>query len=749
MRIALVSLEVAGFRGGGIGTYVVEAGHALKAAGHDVTLVTSAPADPADRERLRALDDFTRVAFVEEAGDPEGPTRFAVARDTFRFAHLAHRTLCREVEGTHGGAPFDYVEFPDYQALGYVTVLEHRLLGTFPETVVAVVLHSPSQECLKYDDALHSVPPGARELVLLEDETIRTAANLWSPSTRLAELVAERLGTLGPGGAGTRIIRYPMRLAAALPPAPRRVSRLADLRFLYFGRIEPRKGVRALVEAFARLPDLQIDLVGRDLPTSPYGTSETDWLSRHDAPNVRFHGPLPRAQMLQRLADADVVVLPSPWENWPNTCIEAMAAGRVVVGGRHGGMGEMIEHGVSGFLCDGALADDIARVIEQDVGAALDRLDAIGAAAHARIRELSDPARYVAAIERLVAEWRPQPPAPGKAKAGATTAATAAGPPLVTIVTPFYREPREMIAEAVGSAIAQTARELEILVIDDGSPRADADEILAHVAGLDPRVRVVRKANGGLASARNLAVEQARGDHVLLLDADNRLRPDYVELALRAFARDETIDVVVPWFRVFGASPRAGTTFAPVPFHLSLALVRNAFGDAGAMFRARVFREHGLRFDPLVDVYSDWALWLDCARKALRVQRLPRVLYDYRVREGSLMDEQSWDRHVHLVGLLIDRHLPIDDPEVRDMLVTLTRAWGAGALLAALGGRPEYADRGHRMVDGFRPGSVRYRVADAIAKAAGAVPGVRPLVRALFGRLERLHGRFKDRRTEG
>src|SRR5690606_27952713 len=104
-----------------------------------------------------------------------------------------------------------------------------------------------------------------------------------------------------------------MALPAELPPAPAPRERLADLRFLYFGRIEPRKGVRQLVEAFRRMPELSIECIGRDGPTSPQGGSEVEYLSRRGPANVSFSPPLPRDELLARVRRADVVVLPSTW----------------------------------------------------------------------------------------------------------------------------------------------------------------------------------------------------------------------------------------------------------------------------------------------------------------------------------------------------------------------------------------------------------------------------------------------------
>jgi len=726
MRIALCSYEVAGMRGGGIGTYVSEAGRALKAAGHEVWLVTARPAKTGGAAGHEAA--FTRVLYIEDATTPRHEVHFGLARGPLKSAQLAFDLL------RQSGERFDYVEFPDYGAWGAVTVQEQRLFGSLGDACVCVVLHSPTYECWKYNETLHLLPPSERELCVLEDDTIRKAPAVWTPSHRLREMVAERLQLPADFA---EVVRYPMSLPSELPQPPAPRARLEELRILYFGRIEPRKGVRQLVDAFAQLPELAIECVGRDSPSAPQQTSEVAYLQRRGAKNVTFTPPLARDEMLARLRSADVVILPSPWENWPNTCIESMAAGRVVVGGRNGGMGEMIEHGVSGFLVDGSDPADIVRVLREDVQAALPRLDEIGRSAARRIRDLSDPSRYVQAIEALVERHRGKGQRPAQVK----------GPGRVTVIVPFYQEDRAILGEAVDSVIAQTHKDLEILIVEDGSPRADKDEILADVVSRDPRVKLLRKQNGGLATARNMAIEHASGDYLLCCDADNVLRRDYASTGLEVFSRCPDAMAVVPRFQTFEDGSRAPRTVVqPLPYDRALALFRNTMGDAGAMMRREVFHQHGLRYDPDVDTYSDWALWLDMAGRGLGVEVVPRVLYDYRLRKGSMMDQNAWERHLPMLGVLIDKHLPSTDPEERAMLVNLVQGWGVGALASALGGRPDAWERPAVLARRLRPDLTRFVAADAVGRLVEKIPPLHWALRWTFGRLLRLHGRFKDRR---
>lgn len=727
MRICFVSTEVAGFRGGGIGTYVVEAGHALSAHGHEVWLVTRDPGRRR-REELRRHPAFAQVRFADDLGrrDPDR-FRFGIAGHVQRFAALAHETLLV------ADVAFDYVEFADYGGEGYVALLEQKLFDCYGDTVLGLMLHSPSYEIAAYNRQLHLMPPTLREQCALEDEAIRSAEHLVCPSQRLLEMVGERLRL--PTGHG-ELVRYPMRLGPP-PPPPAPGRKLADLRFAYFGRIELRKGVDVLIEAFRRLPHLRLELIGDDRDGSPWGTSNIAWLSKDLPPNITFRPSLPRERLLAELADIDVCLFPSAWENWPNVCIEAMAAARVVVGGRNGGMAEMIEHGSSGFLVDSDPLD-IARVVAEDLAAALPHLDRIGHAAAARIRELSDPVAYAERVTALVArsrsrrKLRPEPPSTSDR--------------LVSIVVPYYDEDEAVLGEAIDSACGQSHRKLEIVLVEDGSPRPDGKSIVERVAARDARIRTLHKPNGGLASARNFALEQVEGEVVLCLDADNVLRTDYVRTGLEVLTRFPDVMAVVGQYQVFYEGTRKPPVIVdPLPWERALALFRNESGDAGAMFRTAVFREHGLRYDPLLESYSDWALWMDMATQGLRVQCIPRTLYDYRYHGRSMTSRTAWTRHLALVGLLIERHLPPADlVEERALLTTLAQGWGVGAILAAWGGRREYYERPSEVARLMQGHALHYRAAEAVAWLAGRVPGLLPVVNAVLRTAFGMHGRYKD-----
>jgi len=110
---------------------------------------------------------------------------------------------------------------------------------------------------------------------------------------------------------------------------------------------------------------------------------------------------------------------------------------------------------------------------------------------------------------------------------------TSIGLPRVSVIMPAYKA-QTTIAAAVASALAQTVIELEVIVVDDGSPQPVADTLRA--VG-DERVHVIRRErNRGVGAARNAALAAARAPLVAQLDADDRWRATHVEELLPAFS---------------------------------------------------------------------------------------------------------------------------------------------------------------------------------------------------------------------
>ena len=104
--------------------------------------------------------------------------------------------------------------------------------------------------------------------------------------------------------------------------------------------------------------------------------------------------------------------------------------------------------------------------------------------------------------------------------------------PEISVIVPVYKA-EAFLKKCADSVLTQTFRDLELLLVEDGSPDGSG-ALCDEIAGTDPRVRVFHKANGGVSSARNLGMAEARGTYLAFADADDWLPPDALERMHRA-----------------------------------------------------------------------------------------------------------------------------------------------------------------------------------------------------------------------
>lgn len=225
-----------------------------------------------------------------------------------------------------------------------------------------------------------------------------------------------------------------------------------------------------------------------------------------------------------------------------------------------------------------------------------------------------------------------------------TAAATTV--PRVSVAIAAY-EAAGSIASAVQSALGQTLREIEVIVVDDASKDDTAGAARAAGAG-DPRLTVVRlERNGGPSAARNAAFARARGDWIAVLDADDLMEPERLA-ALVAFAEAERADIVADWLKVVEDGAETGVIKPldlPSPVGLA-AYARDARRSGGAgylkpMFRHAFLAQQGLVYDETLRIGEDWTFIADALALGARYVVLDRPLYRYAVHDGSISHRLS------------------------------------------------------------------------------------------------------------
>ena len=237
------------------------------------------------------------------------------------------------------------------------------------------------------------------------------------------------------------------------------------------------------------------------------------------------------------------------------------------------------------------------------------------------------------------------------------------GAEAVTVVIPCFRQ-AHFLPEAIESVLAQDHGAVEIVVVDDGSP----DNVGAVAAGY-PGVKCLRRANGGLAAARNAGMREADGEFLLFLDADDRLLPEAVGRGLEELRADPEAMMAAGTWQLIGEEGEPLPADPPrQPPDAFPALLESCFisTPAAVLYRRELFGRIG-RFDPAVSASADYDLYLRAAAR-FPVRLHPHTVAEYR-RHGANMTRDP-ELIMAAETTVLERQAPLvaADPELREAL---------------------------------------------------------------------------------
>jgi glycosyltransferase involved in cell wall biosynthesis len=184
--------------------------------------------------------------------------------------------------------------------------------------------------------------------------------------------------------------------------------------------------------------------------------------------------------------------------------------------------------------------------------------------------------------------------------------------PAVSVVIPTYNS-AQYLAEAIDSVLAQTYKDFELLVVDDGSTD-DTEELMRQYG---PPVHYLRKPNGGVSTARNLGIEQSKGRYVGFLDADDTWFPEKLERQLAALADHPNFRACYSAFLRVTSELDALGIWRGSGHGSALAdlLTRgNVIGSVSVVCERTLFSEVG-GFDPTLSQCADWDMWVRLATR--------------------------------------------------------------------------------------------------------------------------------------
>jgi glycosyltransferase involved in cell wall biosynthesis len=397
VRVAFISPEFVTEHGydGGLANYLYRAGLSLVQLGHEPHVIVTS-----DRDESFDLDGI-RVHRVDV-----GPSWLhgLVSRILRRYHPVfsilwQSFRLNRRLRRLHAQHPFALAQYSNYLATALFR----------PRAIPAVIRLSSLAP--QWDRAYERDGPAglARLTSLLELRSIANGRLLISPSRVLAD--AAEVVT----GRPVRVVESPFVPIVGELDSAIYLEHLSTRRYaLFFGTVGLMKGVKCLAEILEPLledhKDLYFVFVGKDAryrgrPMFEYVRAQAG----EHRDRVLYFDRMPHASLYPIIEHAKAVVLPSRVDNFPNACLEAMSLGKIVVGTRGASFDQLIDDGVSGFLCEIDDRKSLLAAVERAL--ATDRSDEIGACARARIEELRPElagARLVEAYAELLEEAAPR-----------------------------------------------------------------------------------------------------------------------------------------------------------------------------------------------------------------------------------------------------------------------------------------------------------------------------------------------------
>lgn len=364
---------------GGIGTFTYNLAHGLKNIGHDVDVVSfTLGYDSTSYDNGITVHRISSPIIPLTQKNWWNFARYAL----FPFSFLYSYKVMKKISLLYPEKQYDVIDFPEHIGEGFFSILFQRwpsLVRLYtPLSLIGELGLKRSTNILDYF-----------LFGLMEKFSINNATLVNSPSQNLAILVRDKFKY----DSNVRIIYNPIDTDKFAPinRPPKKSDQTVNV--LFAGRLEDRKGVHILARAIPTIVKsgypVQFTLLGRDCHGLDGMVSMREYItkmlkSEGGLDSVKFMDPVPYHQLVEYYQRADIMVVPSLYDNSPYTCLEAMSCGVPVVGTSAGGMPEYIDDGENGIIVPpdnpGSLATAILYLLEHP-----EKREEFGAAARAKV----------------------------------------------------------------------------------------------------------------------------------------------------------------------------------------------------------------------------------------------------------------------------------------------------------------------------------------------------------------------------
>lgn len=524
---------------------------------------------------------------------------------------------------------YDIVISCEWQADMYYSLLYKKQGLGFADTKFIINTHSST---LWADEGGYQLPYDQNhiELYFMEQKVVEMADEIISPSQYLIDWMCEKKWQIP---ADNKVIlnckpHVPHHINSSIISANE--APIKNIELIFFGRLETRKGIDIFLRVLSKLTMeekekiSQVTFLGKSV-----NIGNVDSISYIKSRTTALNLPIEIITDYDReRADeyikkpSSLVVIPSLVENSPYTVYECLIGGVNFIASSIGGIPELIPAKHHNEILFAPNPTDLHSKIAQ------------------RLVKLQVPAQLVAEDHEIEKQWITVFNDVRKSK---FIEIDQNNKPLVSVCLVHFDRPH-LLQQAIASLSNQTYDNFEVILVDDGSTKAESLKYLSliqkefNVKGW----KIIKSSNNYLGAARNLAASFAKGEYLIFMDDDNVAKPHEIEYFVKAALNSQADILTTPSDLIFGEefpAPYRKTThcWLPLGADLNVASFSNCFGDANSMVRTSTFEAIGGFTEDYGVGHEDWEFFANAAIAGFNLMVIPEPLFWYRVANTGML----------------------------------------------------------------------------------------------------------------
>lgn len=240
--------------------------------------------------------------------------------------------------------------------------------------------------------------------------------------------------------------------------------------------------------------------------------------------------------------------------------------------------------------------------------------------------------------------------------------------PKISVIVPVYNV-EKYLCSCIDSILAQTFTDFELLLIDDGS-RDKSGEICDEYANKDCRVKVFHKENGGVSSARNLGIDESKGEYLFFVDSDDIISSFYIEMFVNYIKKNDSVCVVCKYTNRLSLLKNQIDSIKTKEMTSSEFLDEIWISEGkldgylwNKMFKRKILIDLNIRFDEKVSIWEDMLFVVEYFVNISTVVFVDAVLYYYRDTMNSAVKQHGTSKKIEKIFVCL-KMLRLDNDSI-------------------------------------------------------------------------------------